>query len=114
MNQNCMNGTSSMATSKEMPKISVMDQGKLVSSDDELAVVLGHEVAHAVAKHSTHWVSCVTPLIRHFQSFLQSITVIIRMAQRLQFWISRPMKAAWIVSMVSLRVLAIRKINLRL
>ena len=25
---------------------------KLVSSDDELAVVLGHEVAHAVAKHS--------------------------------------------------------------
>lgn len=29
MNQNCMNGTSSMATSKEMPKISVMDQWKL-------------------------------------------------------------------------------------
>ena len=28
-------------------------------------------------KHRTHWVSCVTPLIRHFQSSLQSITVII-------------------------------------
>ncbi len=30
---------------------------KLVSSDDELAVVLGHEVAHAVAKHSNERMS---------------------------------------------------------
>jgi predicted Zn-dependent protease len=30
---------------------------KLVSSDDELAVVLGHEVAHAVAKHSNERIS---------------------------------------------------------
>ncbi len=30
---------------------------KLVSSDDELAVVLGHEVAHAVAKHSNERLS---------------------------------------------------------
>ena len=30
---------------------------KLVSSDDELAVVLGHEVAHAVAKHSNESMS---------------------------------------------------------
>ena len=29
----------------------------LVSSDDELAVVLGHEVAHAVAKHSNERIS---------------------------------------------------------
>ena len=29
----------------------------LVSSDDELAVVLGHEVAHAVAKHSNERMS---------------------------------------------------------
>ena len=30
---------------------------KIVSSDDELAVVLGHEVAHAVAKHSNERMS---------------------------------------------------------
>ena len=30
---------------------------KLVSSDDELAVVVGHEVAHAVAKHSNERIS---------------------------------------------------------
>jgi len=30
---------------------------KLISSDDELAVVLGHEVAHAVAKHSNERMS---------------------------------------------------------
>lgn len=30
---------------------------KLVASDDELAVVLGHEVAHAVAKHSNERIS---------------------------------------------------------
>ena len=30
---------------------------KLVSSDDELAVVVGHEVAHAVAKHSNERLS---------------------------------------------------------
>ena len=30
---------------------------KLVSSDDELAVVVGHEVAHAVAKHSNERMS---------------------------------------------------------
>lgn len=30
---------------------------KLVSSDDELAVVLGHEIAHAVAKHSNERIS---------------------------------------------------------
>lgn len=30
---------------------------KIVSSDDELAVVLGHEVAHAVAKHSNERIS---------------------------------------------------------
>lgn len=30
---------------------------KLVSSDDELAVVMGHEVAHAVAKHSNERIS---------------------------------------------------------
>ncbi len=30
---------------------------KLVSSDDELAVVLGHEIAHAVAKHSNERMS---------------------------------------------------------
>lgn len=30
---------------------------KLVSSDDELAVVMGHEVAHAVAKHSNERMS---------------------------------------------------------
>ena len=30
---------------------------KLVASDDELAVVLGHEVAHAVAKHSNERMS---------------------------------------------------------
>lgn len=30
---------------------------KLVSNDDELAVVLGHEVAHAVAKHSNERIS---------------------------------------------------------
>jgi len=30
---------------------------KLVSSDDELAVILGHEVAHAVAKHSNERIS---------------------------------------------------------
>ena len=29
----------------------------LVSSDDELAVVIGHEVAHAVAKHSNERMS---------------------------------------------------------
>ena len=29
----------------------------LASSDDELAVVLGHEVAHAVAKHSNERMS---------------------------------------------------------
>lgn len=29
MNQNCMNGTNNMATTKEMPRISEMDQGKL-------------------------------------------------------------------------------------
>ena len=30
---------------------------KLVNSDDELAVVVGHEVAHAVAKHSNERLS---------------------------------------------------------
>ena len=30
---------------------------KIISSDDELAVVLGHEVAHAVAKHSNERMS---------------------------------------------------------
>lgn len=30
---------------------------QLVSSDDELAVVVGHEVAHAVAKHSNERMS---------------------------------------------------------
>lgn len=30
---------------------------KLVSSDDELAVILGHEIAHAVAKHSNERMS---------------------------------------------------------
>lgn len=29
----------------------------MVSSDDELAVVIGHEVAHAVAKHSNERMS---------------------------------------------------------
>ena len=29
----------------------------IISSDDELAVVLGHEVAHAVAKHSNERIS---------------------------------------------------------
>jgi len=37
----------------------VVNEGlmKIISSDDELAVVMGHEVAHAVAKHSNERIS---------------------------------------------------------
>ena len=45
----------------------------LVSSDDELAVVLGHEVAHAVAKHSNERMS--QQLMSQYGAALLSVAV---------------------------------------